>query len=284
VMDGMQDVVVEYAQLRIFGVVGSLLGAFAVFGLLSLAKQPEQGVAWLLKVSTGVSCLMVGLVLSRPMALGKKKSTKPLFPRLLGFEVAKSLLEKSFLQISVACMLLSIPMAFAGYAAYGFLSETGWTNYVGLGVALFLLSQAGALYALAPCLHSLGVKKSMLLVLALGYGVFAMGATSFGFLVFVGWLLQGVGSILVLITAQIWMEQSTPHGFRSTVQMTWVQVTSGIGLLVGVWVAQNVLNAYETKPGHQWSVLWYVPLAMIVLVAIGFGFFFRNDPKESVSA
>jgi Nucleoside H+ symporter len=283
---------VEFPLARLWGSLGAFLAVIVTLLLFQAAQPTVFSYAPLLKWAGGLSAGMVVLSLWLPAPSVKLESDRLNWRILVGWDTVKWLTGKSLGRFYLAGMLISIPLVFGAHASWRFFAESGMPGWSPLFYGCFALGEIAALVGLEFLLARLGLKKTMLAGMvagAVGLGGFVVGAAVMGIGMGIGMGVGmalgmfglGAGWTLSLVPGQIRIDSLTRDSLRIAGQTVWVQWTGGLGMMVGLWVSQSVLKVYESQGGHQWSVLWYVPLAMCVLVTIGFGFLFKDDDPDS---
>jgi MFS family permease len=173
----------------------------------------------------------------------------------LGLDALRLLKNPEHRVVFITCALFCIPLA--GFypsapphlRALGLVRTSAWMS----------LGQVTEIIAMF-CLGALLVRRRLKWIFAcgLGFGVlrFTLSAINSKWWVLAGVLLHGCSFTLVLITAQIYLEQRVDATWRARAQALFTLMTSGVGYLLGYLGTGWWFSGCTSPPGTQWSVFW----------------------------
>lgn len=272
----------EYPLVRMWGTVG-----FMLFGI-SLSVLAWEPTPWPL-VSTGVMAVLMAL-----LAWG----LPPVPPQpgfswadLKGEEVGRIIREPGML-ILFLCMFLScIPSSFYYSFVNPFLTEIGW-SYPSAKMSLGQLTEIILLLTAPFVLRKLRFRRILF------WGFFLWGARYFAFafarpghlewLLYLGIVVQGFVFVWIVVAAQLYIDKRVPKGLRSTAQGLITMANQGVGVILGSWIAGEVVNAnlvetfgqdYVVRFFHDWATIWLVPGSIGIVTALIFWAFFPRTGK-----
>jgi MFS family permease len=187
----------------------------------------------------------------------------------MGWDALALLKNRDHCVVFITAALFSIPMA----AFYPFtppqLQELGLTHtsaWMTLGQATEMI----AMFALAGLLTHWRLK--WIIATGLGFGVlrYALCAVNGKAWLLAGISFHGCAFTLVIITAQIYVDQRVEATWRARAQALMALMTSGVGNLAG-FLGTGWWFAECTKPaGTRWSLFWGGLAATAALVMIYF--------------
>jgi MFS family permease len=134
-----------------------------------------------------------------------------------------------------------------------------------------------------------GVKKMLMAGMAawvLRYALFAAAAPSaIYWMIALGILLHGICYDFFFVTGMIYVDKKSTAAIRGQAQGFFVFVTYGVGMLIGAFVAGNlVYNRFlGTAPAltlDQWRNFWILPSAFALVILIFFTLAFHDRAAE----
>ena len=130
-----------------------------------------------------------------------------------------------------------------------------------------------------------GFKKTILLgMLAWGirYLLFAFGDSGdLFFMLILGIALHGICYDFFFVSGQIYTDTKAGEKVKSAAQGLITLATYGVGMLVGFWVAGQIVDKNAISNGiHSWQDIWMFPAFFAVGVLILFAVFFKNEKVE----
>ena len=152
--------------------------------------------------------------------------------------------------------------------------------------ALLSLSQISETlcFLLVPfCMKRFGIKKVLLMSMTawvFRFGLFGMGSPDMpGVLLFIlSCILYGIAFDFFNIAGSLYVEQNVAVSIRASAQGLFMMMSNGFGATIGMIVAGSVMDHYVFKAqAPDWSSAWFVFAAYMIVVAVLFSIFFKND-------
>ncbi|OAV43590.1 MFS transporter [Lewinella sp. 4G2] len=267
----------QFPAVRTWGTVGFTVVGFAL-GLLGW-----EPTAWPLLLGVGY-CL-----LTATLAWGLDEiPPQPGFSwsDVGGEEVKQIFREPGMLVLMVAMLLSCIPSAFYYSFVNPFLTEIGWSA----AAAKMSIGNVGEVFILLSLPFVLRKVRFRRVVF---WGLFLWGARYLAFMVgrpghqewllYAGIMVQGICFVWIVVAAQIYVDNRVPKSLRSTAQGLIVFANQGVGMILGSWLAGEVVNAYALADGsHDWAGIWVIPGTVGVVAALGFWAWFPRDSRFSI--
>lgn len=162
--------------------------------------------------------------------------------------------------------------------------DLGLTQTSGI-MALGQITEAVAMYLLAPMLGRFGLRNLLLTAIAasvLRYVLFAMDQPA---AIIAGVLLHGVCFTFFFIPAQIYIEQHVPNSMRFRAQAMMTLLVGGCGNLLGFLVCGWLRNRCASELGTtNWLSYWSILNAGILAALVYFLWEWRKGtPAQDVN-
>lgn len=130
-----------------------------------------------------------------------------------------------------------------------------------------------------------GFKKTILFgMLAWGirYLLFAYGnAGDLFFMLVIGIALHGICYDFFFVSGQIYTDSKAGEKVKSAAQGLITLATYGVGMLIGFWVAGQIVDKNIITDGmHSWQDIWMFPTIFAVAVLIIFALLFKEEKVE----
>jgi nucleoside transporter len=278
----MDDPARHFGTVRVWGTVGWIVAGLAIsyaFGWDSAGGMAAGALRNTFTMAAVAS-----------LALGLFSFTLPRTPphatggggvrAALGIDALALLRDRNFLVFFVASILICIPLAFYYQHANQFLTEIRVENAAGKQT-LGQVSEVAFMLLVPFFLQRLGMKGTLLLGMAawaLRYVLFAYGnAGELVFLLILGIGLHGVCYDFFFVSGQVFTDSKAGPRYKSAAQGLITLATYGVGMLFGFWIAGALTEAFAIPGGHDWRSIWLYPAAFAAVVAVVFGWLFRNE-------
>ena len=121
-----------------------------------------------------------------------------------------------------------------------------------------------------------------MLAWAIRYTLFAFGdAGDLFFMLVIGIALHGICYDFFFVSGQIYTDSKAGDKAKSAAQGLITLATYGVGMLVGFWVAGQVVDKNVLAEGnHSWLEIWEFPALFALGVFILFAILFKNEKVE----
>lgn len=258
----LADAKKEFGPIRAMATLGWMAGCWLISALgadtSALAGYSAAG-AWL-----GV-CAFTFLLpaLEAPRAIVTLK-----WHQHLGLDALTLLKNRDHRVVFMTTTLFCIPMA--GFYLYAppHLREIGLTH-TSAWMSLGQITEIIAMFSLSALLANWRLKWIVAVGLAFGVLRFALSAVGGPAWVIAGVLLHGCSYTLVLITAQIYLDQRIEPAWRARGQALLMLVNSGVGSLIGYLGVGAWYQACARGDGNHWSLFWgglSVTVALVLII------------------
>ncbi|CAM1372816.1 nucleoside permease [Tenacibaculum xiamenense] len=284
----MDDPSKQFPLVRVFGTVGWIVAGW----IISLAfkwdaiENIQQGMLSNTFTMVAIASFILGVFsFTLPKTPPSNKNEKVTVSDILGLDALKLLKDRNFLVFFISSVLICIPLAFYYQNISPYLTElkvensTAWASMGQMSEVAFML-------LLPFFFKKYGFKKTILFgMLAWGirYLLFAYGNSGdLFFMIAIGIALHGICYDFFFVSGQIYTDSKAGEKVKSAAQGLITLATYGVGMLVGFWVAgqivdQNVLTENGT---HNWQSIWTFPAIFAVVVLFIFAVLFKNENVE----
>lgn len=269
----------EFPSVRVLGTIG-WIAAGLMLGFLKLEDTNTQFL-----MGAGSSIALGLYALSLPDTPPKGKKSRPSLGDILGLDAAVMFKDRSFVIFTISALLISIPLAFYYSFTNPFFNEMGLENAAGK-MTLGQVSEIVFLLLMPLFFVRLGVKKMILVGMiawAVRYVLFVYGnAEELVWMYYLGIILHGVCYDFFFVTGQIYVDNAAPKHLQASAQGLITLLTYGLGMLIGSWTSGWYVDLNTLGDGsHDWTVIWWMPAIMAIVVAVLFMQFFQD--KKTVS-
>ena len=263
----------EYGPVRALATVGWIAGALLV-GLLNLDRSA------LTDYLGAVFWLLVAAFTYFLPALEIPKSAQHLsWHERLGLDALTLLKDRDTRVVFITTTLFNIPLcAFYPYAPthlhdLGFEHTSAW-------MSLAQTTEIVAMFSLGWLLHHWRLKWIFACGLAIGVLRFALSALDTKGSLLLGVSLHGASFVLVLITAQIYLNQRIDSAWRTRAQALLTLLNGGVGNLIGYLGTGWWFDACARPAGTRWPLFWGGLAATVAAVLIYFLAAYRGKSSQ----
>ncbi len=283
----------DFPKIRAWGTFSWIFAGLVMFPFI-LKPMVDGGVPEqtpLPLYAAGIAGILLGfysftLPHTPPPGAGQKVSVRS----LLGIDAFQQLKSPSFIAFIVSSMLICIPLAAYYNFTQLFLGAAGVEN-IAATQTLGQVSEMVFMLLMPFFFRRLGVKWMLLVGMlswAVRYALFALAAPESVFWMIAGGIiLHGICYDFFFVTGQIYIDRLANPAIRSQAQGMLVFATYGIGMLIGAQLSGRLFNSFlgsaTTLSMANWSLFWSIMGAMAIVVAIFFGFLFK-EKKEVFKA
>jgi len=276
-----------FPYIRVFGTLGWIISGLIIS--LVFMWDSEESIAQGMLSNTFLMVSIASGVLgvfsfALPKTPPQNKEGKMKLTDILGLDALKLLKDRNFLVFFLSSILICIPLAFYYQNLSPFLTElkvdnsTAWASLGQVSEVLFML--------LLPLFFTkFGFKKTLIfgmLAWAIRYALFAYGnAGDLFFMLVIGIALHGICYDFFFVSGQIYTDSKAGEKYKSAAQGLITLATYGVGMLIGFWVAGQVVDHYLVNDGlHNWESIWFFPALFALGVLVLFALMFKNEKIE----
>jgi len=278
----------QFPLVRVFGTVGWILAGWIISLVFKWDSIENIGQGMLSNTFTmvAIASAILGIFsFTLPKTPPQiNKGEKVTLSDILGLDALKLLKDRNFLLFFVSSVLICIPLAFYYQNISLFLTEnnvensTTWATMGQMSEVLFML-------LLPFFFKKYGFKKTILVgMLAWGirYILFAFGdAGDLFFMLIAGIALHGICYDFFFVSGQIYTDTKAGEKVKSAAQGLITLATYGVGMLIGFWVAGQIVDKNVISDGvHSWQDIWVFPALFAFGVFVLFAIFFKNEKVE----
>ena len=283
----MNDPAKQFPMVRVWGTIGWILAGLAISFVFKWdsIENIQNGLLSNTFLMVAVASGILGIFsFTLPKTPPKGKGEKASISDILGLEALSLLKDRNFLIFFLSSVLICIPLAFYYQNISPFLTEykvensTAWAS-------LGQISEVGFMLLLPFFFKKYGFKKTILFgMLAWGirYLLFAFGnAGDLFFMLVIGIALHGICYDFFFVSGQIYTDSKAGEKVKSAAQGLITLATYGVGMLIGFWVAGQIVDKNLISEGlHSWKEIWTFPAIFAVVVLALFALLFKNEKVE----
>jgi len=284
----MDDPAKQFPLVRVWGTVGWIVAGLVISfvfqwdSIENLEKGMLSNTFLMVAIASAILGLFSFTLPKTPPSVGKNEKVK--ISDILGLDALKLLKDRNFLVFFISSILICIPLAFYYQNISPYLTEykvensTAWASLGQVSEVLFML-------LLPFFFKKYGFKKTILfgmLAWAIRYVLFAYGNSGeLFFMIVLGIALHGICYDFFFVSGQIYTDSKAGEKVKSAAQGLITLATYGLGMLIGFWVAGQIVDKNLISEGvHSWNDIWIFPAIFAVVVLALFAFLFKNEKVE----
>ena len=284
----MSDPAKQFPMVRVWGTVGWILAGLAISFLFKWdsIENISQGMLSNTFTMVAIASVVLGVfsftLPKTPPSISKDENVT--IKDILGLDALKLLKDRNFLVFFISSVLICIPLAFYYQNISPFLTEyqvensTAWAS-------LGQISEVAFMLLLPFFFKKFGFKKTILfgmLAWAIRYVLFAYGNNGdLFFMIITGIALHGICYDFFFVSGQIYTDSKAGEKVKSAAQGLITLATYGVGMLVGFWIAGQVVDKNLLAGGtHDWQKIWIFPAVFAVVVMVIFAVLFKDEKIE----
>ena len=284
----MSDPAKQFPVVRVWGTIGWILAGLAISFLFkwdseaNIAKGMLSNTFIMVAIASGVLGVFSFFLPKTPPTATENEKTS--ISDILGLDALKLLKDRNFLIFFMASFLICIPLAFYYQNISLFLTEykvensTAWAS-------LGQVSEVAFMLLLPFFFKKYGLKKTVLfgiLAWVVRYFLLAYGTNGdLFFMIVTGIALHGICYDFFFVSGQIYTDSKAGEKVKSAAQGLITLATYGVGMLVGFWVAGQIVDKNRLAEGlHGWGNIWVFPAIFAGVVMLIFAVLFKNEKVE----
>ena len=284
----MSDPAKQFPMVRVWGTIGWILAGLAISFIFKWDSAPNiaNGMLSNTFIMVAIASLVLGVfsffLPKTPPTLNKEE--KATISDILGLDALKLFKDRNFLVFFISSFLICIPLAFYYQNISLFLTEykvdnsTAWAS-------LGQVSEVAFMLLLPFFFKKYGFKNTVLFGMfawVIRYVLFAYGNNGdLFFMLVTGIALHGICYDFFFVSGQIYTDSKAGDKVKSAAQGLITLATYGIGMLVGFWVAGNIVDKNLIANGtHSWQDIWLFPAIFAFAVLVIFALFFKNEKVD----
>ena len=284
----MNDPEKQFPYVRVWGTIGWIIAGWVISFVFkwdaidNIGKGMLSNTFLMVSVASGILGIFSFTLPKTPPSIAKDEKVR--LSDILGLDALKLLKDRNFLVFFLSSVLICIPLAFYYQNISPFLTEykvensTAWASLGQVSEVLFML-------LLPFFFKTYGFKKTILFgMLAWGirYLLFAYGNSGdLFFMIVLGIALHGICYDFFFVSGQIYTDSKAGEKVKSAAQGLITLATYGVGMLVGFWVAGQIVDKNLISEGlHSWKDIWVFPAIFATVVLVIFVTIFKNEKVE----
>jgi nucleoside transporter len=280
----------DFPKIRVWGTIGWIIaGLFISFGLRYFVNgvKPEETALPLYSAAIA-SLVLAAFSLTLPHTPAPARGQQVSVRSILGIDAFKQLGSTSFYVFVASALLICIPLA-AYYNFTQLFLEGAKVKNIAATQTLGQMSEMLFMLAMPVMFARWGVKKMLIAGMAawvIRYALFAGAATgAIYWMIALGILLHGICYDFFFVTGMIYVDKKSTPAIRGQAQGFFVFVTYGVGMLIGAFVAGNLvynrfLGSAAALTLDQWRSFWILPSAFAAVILVFFAVAFHDRQAE----
>lgn len=275
----------KFPGIRVFGSLGWVCSAvFSVVGIRCFGIDGFEKTPWIF-ASGAVAATAAGLVaLAQPSTPPAAKGRPLSVIDALGLRALVLFRDRGFAAFTFALLLSMLPFQwYMGYNAL-YLDESGF-KYLTLTQNLGQVGELAFMLVVPVIVRRCGYRWAMvigMLALAVRYACFwasvSTGCHAFDFGAI---LIHGLIFALLVIGAQMYVDDHAPAELRNQAQGLILTVTTCIGAFASVFLFDRLLQANALASGlHDWTVPYLAAFGLSLLAAVAMSFVREERPQN----
>ncbi|MCA0132497.1 nucleoside permease [Winogradskyella alexanderae] len=284
----MDDPAKQFPFVRVWGTVGWIVAGLVISfvfkwdSMENIGKGMLSNTFLMVAIASAILGIFSFTLPKTPPSRSKDDEVK--LADILGLDALNLLKDRNFLVFFLSSVLICIPLAFYYQNISPFLTEsqvensTAWASLGQMSEVLFML-------LLPFFFKKYGFKKTILfgmLAWTIRYLLFAYGNTGeLFFMIILGIALHGICYDFFFVSGQIYTDSKAGEKVKSAAQGLITLATYGIGMLIGFWVAGQIVDKNLISEGvHSWKDIWVFPSVFAAVVLVLFALLFKNEKVE----
>ena len=257
-----------FPRIRVFGTIGWI--ASCVFSLAAAAGgfKGFDSSPWIFAGGAAVAVAAGLFTFALPKTPPQAKGTPISVGDALGFGALVLLRDKSFRSFAILLLLAMIPFQWYNVYCAAYLKESGY-QYL---TTTMNIGQAGEIFfmLLVPLIfRRIGYRRALVLALAVLAlrNIFFAVSSAYGFaaLDFCGIVVHGLIFGLLVVGAQMYVDEVAPPPLRNQAQGLVNLILAGVGVFASNFIFDAILKSSSPTP---WTTAYVVAIAISLVTAV----------------
>ena len=257
-----------FPRIRVFGTIGWI--ASCVFSLAAAAGgfKGFDSSTWIFAGGAAVTAAAGLFTFALPKTPPQAKGTPISVGDALGFGALVLLRDKSFRSFAILLLLAMIPFQWYNVYCAAYLKESGY-QYL---TTTMNIGQAGEIFfmLLVPLIfRRIGYRRALALALAVLAlrNIFFAVSSAYGFaaLDFCGIVVHGLIFGLLVVGAQMFVDEVAPPELRNQAQGLVNLILAGVGVFASNFLFDAILKSSSPTP---WTTAYIVAIAISLVTAV----------------
>ena len=267
-----------FPRIRVFGTIGWIASCVFSLGAAAGGFKGFDSSPWIFAGGAAVTAVAGLFSFALPKTPPQAKGTPISVGDALGFGALVLLRDKSFRSFAILLLLAMIPFQWYNVYCAAYLKESGY-QYL---TTTMNIGQAGEIFfmLLVPLIfRRIGYRRALVLalvVLALRNIFFAISsAYGFAALDFCGIVVHGLIFGLLVVGAQMFVDEVAPPELRNQAQGLVNLILAGVGVFASNFLFDAILTSSSPTP---WTTAYIVAIAISLVTAV-YGFATAKSAK-----
>ena len=257
-----------FPRIRVFGTIGWICSC--VFSLAAAAGgfKGFDSSPWIFAGGAAVAVAAGLFTFALPKTPPQAKGTPISVGDALGFGALVLLRDKSFRSFAILLLLAMIPFQWYNVYCAAYLKESGY-QYL---TTTMNIGQAGEIFfmLLVPLIfRRIGYRRALVLALAVLAlrNIFFAVSSAYGFaaLDFCGIVVHGLIFGLLVVGAQMYVDEVAPPALRNQAQGLVNLILAGVGVFASNFIFDAILKSSSPTP---WTTAYVVAIAISLVTAV----------------